>query len=132
MNIKDQIEIRTDGIDQWYGYDDEFCYMWYYDRIYVGVRSAFDRWANSRDFVLYRPEDRIDLDVLKAACRRAQAMGYHDDSWPLEYDIAGEYRAERRGKTNGNKQRMHQRCLDHNEGYHQKSYRVAAVNRPRG
>jgi len=79
-----------------YGHDAEFRYRWWPDRIQVGLRESFDRWANSVDWVLYRPIERTNLDVLRAACHvAAQAIPEPDDQW-TEIDIGGYYRQARR------------------------------------
>ncbi len=88
-----------EGAGQGYGRDAEFCYLWDDNSVAVALRSNFDRWANSRDFVLHRVIQRVDLDKLRHACHLAMDRGHLDAGWALEFDVAQYYRKARRGKA---------------------------------
>lgn len=79
-----------------YGQDAEFHYRWDNDIVCIGRRETFDRWANSRDFVLHRPVEEVDLDVLRHACHLALSAGTFDAGWALEFDLGGYYRRAKR------------------------------------
>ena len=88
------VEIPIADGGQGYGRDAEFHYRWDASKVEVGVAASFDRWANSRDFVLHRPIARVDLDVLRHACHLA--MDQHDAAWGAEFDLGQLYRKTRR------------------------------------
>lgn len=92
------IEIEMADGGQGYGRDAEFRYRWQADKVEVGIGETFDRWANSRDFVLHRPIERVDLDVLRHACHLAMDQGHHDEGWAAEFDIGQLYRKARRSR----------------------------------
>lgn len=103
MKFEDRL-IETGGEVQWtmadggqgYGRDAEFRYLWQADKVEVGIGEYFDRWANSRDFVLHRDIDRVDIDVLRHACHLAMDQGQHDTDWAAEFDVGQLYRKARR------------------------------------
>ena len=80
------------------GEDDDFYYMWRHDKIFIGVKKSFCKWGNSRDFVLYKPIDKIKFWPLYRACMYAKKQGNYDVGWGMEYDVASEYRRARRNK----------------------------------
>jgi len=86
------------GLTTGYGRDKDYHYLWSADKVEVGTVEFFDRWANSRDFVLHRDLDSVDLKTLKTACKIAREAGHFDDGWANEYDIAAEYRKAKRKK----------------------------------
>ena len=99
MSFEDQLVASGGSIEipfaehgQGYGSDGKYQFMWREDRVYVGLDLSFDRWANSRDFVLFRPIDKVDLQTLRNACDAAIEVGHFDDGWALEYDVGGYYR----------------------------------------
>lgn len=81
---------------QGYGHDAEFRYRWWGDRVQVGLRQQFDRWATSVDWVLYRSIEQVNLDCLRAACHRAaEVIPEPEDNWH-GVDVTGYYRQIRR------------------------------------
>lgn len=84
------IYIERDGSG--FGRDREFCYLWDLDKIYIAVRSTFDKWFNSRDFVLYQSIENIDFDILRKTCHLIIQRGFYDKDWALEFDIGTIYR----------------------------------------
>ena len=90
------IDVPVAQYGQGYGHDAEFRYRWWAHKVQVGLHGSFDRWANSVDFILYRPLERIDLDVLRHACHLAEDQGQHDDGWAIEFDLGQLYRKARR------------------------------------
>jgi hypothetical protein len=94
-NVHMGIDLHGYGL----GEDQNFRYRWDHNTIEVAVKESFDKWANSRDFLLHCPVDLVDLAVLKAVCTRAIDQGHYDDGWALEYDVGAEYRKAKR-RTN--------------------------------
>lgn len=84
-----------------YGRDAEFRYRWWSHKVEVSWAETFDRWANSIEWVLHRPIETVDLDMLRAACHRcSEAIPEPDDPWH-EIDIGGYYRQIRRKWRHG-------------------------------
>ena len=91
--------VSVDDGGRGYAGDTEFRYLYQADKVCVAVEKDFDRWANSRDFVLHRSLDKVDLDVLRRACRTALQQRHHDEDRALGYDVAQQYRQASRSKA---------------------------------
>ena len=77
---------------QGYGSDAAFCYVWTSGGIAISRQETFDRWANSRDFILYKPIDKVNLDILRHAVNLAIQGGHCNGAYALEYDLGQYYR----------------------------------------
>jgi hypothetical protein len=75
-----------------YTIGNEFYLRWQNGEVYIGVAKSFDRWANSRDFILHRKIEEIDLAILLQTCRYLTKTDKYNEGIALEYDIRGEYR----------------------------------------
>jgi hypothetical protein len=85
------VEIEIGGPDYFYGSDELLRYRWIADRLQIGVKASFDRWANSVDFVLHRCDVhrllKVDVEKLRTHVDRQVSMGRYDKGNGLRMEI---------------------------------------------
>ncbi len=71
---------------------------------HIGIKSHFDRWANSTDFVLYKlPESVFEMEALILAAQRLLNTGNLDIGMGQELDLGGTYRKAKQVLKSANK-----------------------------
>ena len=87
----------SDGID-WYGHDKNYQYFYTFAEkdkngdplgnyvLWIGMKEHFDRWANSRDFMLVIPH-RYSWDEILQALEIAIEKEDYDSGWAKEQNL---------------------------------------------
>jgi hypothetical protein len=77
------VEILHRGENYFYGRDEYLHYLYNTDNsLSIGLVSTFDRWANSRDFVMYNVSIRnVNVADLRDYVRYRIKRGDYDSRW---------------------------------------------------
>ncbi len=96
----DSIEVTSQDDNEvwWYGHDSKYQYFYTFAEkdkkgnqignyvLWVGMKEHFDRWANSRDFMLVVPHE-FSWSEISGAIEKAVKAGDYDEGWAKEVNL---------------------------------------------